>query len=76
MARSMEWRVAEHAIDGRSRQPLEKGAIGGEKEARGEEFGVRLPALKAACGRNSAADLGTGGVAATRTAATNAGAGR
>lgn len=32
----------EHAIDGRSRQPLGKGTISGEKAARGEEFGVRL----------------------------------
>jgi hypothetical protein len=33
-----------------SRQPLGKGVVGGEKAARGEEFGVRPPALKAACG--------------------------
>jgi hypothetical protein len=33
-----------------SRQPLGKGAVGGEKATRGEEFGVRPPALKAACG--------------------------
>jgi hypothetical protein len=33
-----------------SRQPLGKGAVGGEKAAHGEEFGVRSPALKAACG--------------------------
>jgi hypothetical protein len=32
-----------------SRQPLGKGAIGGEKAMRGEEFRVRLLALKAAC---------------------------
>lgn len=28
-----------------------RGAIGVEKASRGDEFGVRLPALKAACGR-------------------------
>jgi hypothetical protein len=33
--------------EGRS-QPLGKGAVSGEKAARGEEFVVRLPALKAA----------------------------
>jgi hypothetical protein len=45
------WRRARAAAAAcASRQLLGKGAIGGEKAARGEEFGVRLPALKAACG--------------------------